>query len=358
MIFGLTLVLLAILVGPIFVRPIERNIELFFLSLGALTTVLTGRFGWSMLRAAATEPIALTAAVLLFGALGKLTRSVFDKSIQRMRVILPARLLYIMLIGGLGLLSTVITAVIAALLLVEAIVVMKIDRESEVAIVVLACFAIGLGSGLTPTGGPLAAIAISAVGADFWYLVRLLWPFVLAGIFIVSILGSFVVPISPSTLPAARLEDRWQDIVLRGIRVYAFVAGLVGLSWGLRPLVTAYMDRVPQALLFWLNSISAIVDNSALTAAEMSPVLGHAQQRAALMGLLISGGMLVPGNIPNIVAANRLAISSPRVGTGWLDNRLSTDVLMFWCFVSRELSRGNIEGDRLDRKPLQDDSFG
>jgi predicted cation transporter len=28
------------------------------------------------------------------------------------------------------------------------------------------------------------------------------------------------------------------------------------------------------------------------------------------MGLLISGGMLIPGNIPNIVAAGRLGISS------------------------------------------------
>jgi predicted cation transporter len=27
------------------------------------------------------------------------------------------------------------------------------------------------------------------------------------------------------------------------------------------------------------------------------------------MGLLVAGGMLIPGNIPNIVAANRLRIS-------------------------------------------------
>jgi predicted cation transporter len=62
--------------------------------------------------------------------------------------------------------------------------------------------------------------------------------------------------------------------------------------------------------LFWINSISAIVDNATLTAAEIGPSLTPAQQRAILMGLLISGGMLIPGNIPNIVAANRLGISS------------------------------------------------
>jgi predicted cation transporter len=40
------------------------------------------------------------------------------------------------------------------------------------------------------------------------------------------------------------------------------------------------------------------------------PTLTPAQQRGVLMGLLISGGMLIPGNIPNIVAAGRLGISS------------------------------------------------
>ena len=32
--------------------------------------------------------------------------------------------------------------------------------------------------------------------------------------------------------------------------------------------------------------------------------------RAILLGLLISGGMLIPGNIPNIIAAGKLNIKS------------------------------------------------
>ena len=35
-----------------------------------------------------------------------------------------------------------------------------------------------------------------------------------------------------------------------------------------------------------------------------------------IMGLLIAGGMLIPGNIPNIVAAGRLKIHE-RVGQDW-----------------------------------------
>jgi len=48
------------------------------------------------------------------------------------------------------------------------------------------------------------------------------------------------------------------------------------------------------------------------------------------MGLLISGGMLIPGNIPNIVAAGRLGITSrewARVGL------LAGIPLMVVCFV-------------------------
>jgi len=310
MIPGLALILIVVLVGPIFVGPIERNIELFFLVIGALTPILTGRFGWPVVHAAATEPIALTVAVLLFGTAARLTRPLFDNGIRLLRASVPPRLICLALIFSLGVLSSVITAVIAALLLVEAIAVLKLDRQSETAAVVLACFAIGLGSGLTPTGGPVAAIAVSALDVDFCYLIRMLGPLVLAGILIVGALSLFIRPTAMRSLYTPRAEASWREIAVRALRVYAFVAGLVGLSWGFQPLVGAYVSRAPSALLFWVNSISAMVDNAALTAAEMSPVLGRSQQRAALMGLLISGGMLIPGNIPNIVAANRLGISS------------------------------------------------
>ena len=94
----------------------------------------------------------------------------------------------------LGLLSSVITAVIAALLLVEAIAMLKLDRPSETAAVVLACFAIGLGAALTPVGEPLGTIAIAALSADFWYLMRLLGPLVVAGIVIVAAVSLFIPP--------------------------------------------------------------------------------------------------------------------------------------------------------------------
>ena len=70
------------------------------------------------------------------------------------------------------------------------------------------------------------------------------------------------------------------------------------------------MIQLDARILYWINMVSAILDNATLTAAEISPEMTLLQVRAVLMGLLISGGMLIPGNIPNIIAANKLGIRS------------------------------------------------
>jgi predicted cation transporter len=158
----------------------------------------------------------------------------------------------------------------------------------------------------------------------------LLGPLIVAGILVVGFIA-LMIPISQgASLKVQRDEPSWYDIVLRAAKVYLFVVGLVGLSWGLRPLVDEYLTRTPQTLLFWLNSVSAVVDNATLTAAEIGPSLTVAQQRAILMGLLISGGILIPGNIPNIIAAGRLGIGSRE----WARVGLIVGLpLMMVCFI-------------------------
>ncbi len=336
MLAGLGLLLIAVLLGPVLVKPVEENIEVFFLGAGAFASALTGQWGRALAHAALTEPIALTAAVLIFGVLARTARPSLDRAVTELVAVVEPKWVYFGLIVVLGLLSSVITAVIAALILVEAIGLLRLDRTSETAAVVLACFAIGLGAALTPVGEPLGTIAISALGADFWYLVRLLGPMVVVGIVIVGALSLFLPANYGHSLKADIHHESWREILLRAGKVYVFVAGLVGLSWGLRPLVDEYISHMPQWALFWVNSVSAIVDNATLTAAEIGPTLTQAQQRAVLMGLLISGGMLIPGNIPNIVAAGRLGISSRE----WARVGLKAGVpLMLLCFAVLQLLR-------------------
>ena len=98
-------------------------------------------------------------------------------------------------------------------------------------------------------------------------------------------------------------------MIIRAIKVFGFVAALVLLGTGLQPLIAWFLIKVPALALYWINSISAVLDNATLTAIEINAQMVLPKIIAVVMGLLVAGGMLIPGNIPNIVAANRLRIS-------------------------------------------------
>jgi predicted cation transporter len=327
-----TLVIIVVLLGPVLVRPIERNVEFFFLLIGLLTAAVLGQFNMELVRGALVEPLSFTLAVLAFGAAFRFSKSYLDELFGGALEQLSPRILCFGLAIILGALAPFITPVVSALVFVEAIALLRCDRAAEIAATVFACFAIGIGAGLTPLGLPGIAVVLRSLHADFWYLTNLLGPFVAVGI-VLAAAPILLLPFDPGQpLTEIRVEDSWQTVLLaRPGRVYVFIAGLVALSDGLRPVVNAYVHRVPESLLFWLNTLSAVVNNSTLAVIEISPSMSISQQRAALLGLLISGGALITGNIPNVVAASRLRISSrewARVGVGL------AAVLLCLCFVT------------------------
>jgi predicted cation transporter len=113
-----------------------------------------------------------------------------------------------------------------------------------------------------------------------------------------------------ATLSGEAEPGGWRDVFLRSFKVYIFVMALIFLGAGFKPMIDLYLANVSSLVLFWVNIVSAILDNATLTAAEIGPSLTEAQIKSALLGLLISGGMLIPGNIPNIIAAHALRIKS------------------------------------------------
>jgi predicted cation transporter len=326
-----TLVIIVVLVGPIFIEVIERNVEFFFLLIGLLTACIMGQFSWAMVLASLTEPLSFTLAVLICGAIFRLLRDYFDHILGRLARLLDPRILSFCLALTLGFLAAVITPVVSALVFVEGISLLHCDRQSEIAATIFGCFAIGFGAGLTPLGMPGIAVVLRSLHADFWYLAHLLGPFIVVGV-VLAALPSLLLPFHSGEPPTQAAErDSWGLVVfIRPGKVYVFIAGLVALSDGLRPLVDTYIHHLPIGLLFWLNMISAVVNNSTLAVVEIGPSLNINQQRAALLGLLISGGALVTGNIPNIVAASRLGITSRE----WAKIGLGTGALfLVLCFV-------------------------
>lgn len=313
-------ILILVLLLPFILKPVEENLELFLLLMGVSAALVSGVMNADLISKAVKEPIMIAAAVFAAGILFYLVKDKFQRS---MTIILNNTSLPVMVfavIFVLGLISSIITAIIAAIILVELITFIPLKKEQKSVIVIIACFSIGLGATLTPVGEPLATIAISKLNKDFLYLWTLLGKYIIPGVFMLACLGACYTSKTTGMIPLdgeiqtqqadAADKGSLKEIFIRALKVYMFVMALVLLGEGFQPLINRYIINLDCRFLYWVNMVSAVLDNATLTAAELSTRMSTVQIKAILMGLLISGGMLVPGNIPNIVCASKLKISS------------------------------------------------
>jgi predicted cation transporter len=334
---GLFFIFCIVLIAPFRMKKVEENLEVFLFISGVLALTIAGfaslkgeTFGWSariimealaaplMITTVYGIPIGIVQIVLLVGLIIYFWHYPLQQGIQWLvtHISLPA--LVFLIIVVLGFLSSVISAILAAIILVEMVSALPINRGEKVTITIVACFSIGLGAALTPLGEPLSTIAISKLAgppyyAGFGYLAQLLGLYIIPGIIALGILG--VVLFKRSGLPEGDLvcqvqRDSLREVVIRAAKVYVFIMALVFLGDGFKPLIIQYIIHVPSEGLFWINMVSAVLDNATLTAAEIGPLLSELQIKSALLGLLIAGGMLIPGNIPNIISAGKIGITS------------------------------------------------
>jgi predicted cation transporter len=309
---GLFIILVLVLFLPFSVKKVEHNLEIFLFVMGIAAASISGMMNLHLIEKALIDPINITLAVLIAGLVCKWGQVQLEKSILWMNRILSPRIFFGLTVIILGLASSIITAIIAAIVLVIIINVLPLDRKSEIRFTVLACFSIGLGAALTPIGEPLATITLSKLNEDFFYLLKLIGPEVISAVVILGILTILLVKPQESTdgLTAEQKVESYKEILIRSAKIYLFVMGLTFLGHGFEPLIKEYILGLHPMLLYWINMISAILDNATLAAAEISPAMDQVTIQAVLMGLIISGGMLIPGNIPNIIAAGKLNITS------------------------------------------------
>ncbi len=334
---GLFIIFLIVLIGPFKIKIIEQNLEVFLFICGVLALTISGfvtlpneETGWRLkiVEEALTAPlkigvffgipIGIVQIVLVVGLIIYKWHGPIHKGIRWMTEKLSLKVMAFILIAVLGLVSSVISAILAAIILVEMANAMPLSRKSKVDLVVIACFSIGLGAALTPLGEPLSTIAISKLSgppyyAGFDYLFNLLGIYIIPGIIAYGIVGMFFLGKASTNDPGLKGEDykeTLKDVIMRAVKVYVFIMALVFLGDGFKPIIFEYIAKMPSEILFWVNMVSAILDNATLTAAEIGPTFSLLQIKAALMGLLIAGGMLIPGNIPNIISAGKLGITS------------------------------------------------
>jgi len=310
-------ILAIVLLLPFLIKKIEEEIEVFLFIMGIIAASISSQWNVYLVKEAFIEPIKITLAVLFAGLVFNLLQKPIADNINKITKIVGMKWFVFIVIVVLGFVSSIITAIIASLVLVEIISYLKLDRDSEIRIVVLTCFSIGLGAALTPIGEPLSTIVIAKLKgnpyqADFFFLARQIGYYLVPGIVTFGFIGMKLT--NQHAGNRRRLhEDRKEnirDIFKRTGKVYLFVMALMFLGAGFKPLIDVFVSKLPYKGLYWINIISALLDNATLAAAEIGPGLSIIQIKAAILGLLISGGMLIPGNIPNIISANKLKIKS------------------------------------------------
>jgi predicted cation transporter len=316
---GLSLIFVVVLVGPFLNKKVEANLEAFLFAMGLVSATMSNAWSAEVIHEGMIAPINITLAVLGAGVLFHYLRPYIDHAMRRVLITVPLSVIVCSGIIVLGLASSMISAIIAALLLVEFITVLPLHRHAEVNLTIIACFAIGLGAALTPLGEPLSTIVVSKLSgapyhADFFYLAKLLGFYIVSSVIILGVAAIFLIHEKPEDEePSLAAEDKAETVstvFVRAGKVYIFVMALIFLGAGFKPLIDAYVIQLPSQVLFWVNMISAVLDNATLAAAEIGPTLTEGQIKSALYGLLIAGGMLIPGNIPNIIAAHSLHIKS------------------------------------------------
>jgi predicted cation transporter len=323
---------------PFTIRQVEHNLEVFLFAMGAIAVtantllmdipdkVLEDAASsgdahflppvWTipLVIAAVEDPLMITGAVLAAGLVFHYGREQFKTGIAKLIDKMSLKLFFAFVVIVLGMVASIITAIIAALLLVEVITVLQLDRKTETELTILTCFSIGLGAALTPVGEPLSTIVIvTKLQEDFLYLARNIGHYIIPSIVAFGIIGYFYAGrthVTRDTLSEDKVEEKMKEVFIRALKVYIFVMALVLLGTGFAPLIEWYIIKLHPMVLYWVNTSSAILDNATLAAAEITKGMSQEQINAALMSLLFSGGMLIPGNIPNIIAAGKLHITS------------------------------------------------
>jgi len=330
-------IFLLVLVLPFKVKKVEENLEIFLficgvaaLTVSSFATLHGETFGWTpaivvealtapvMITTVAGIPVGIVQMVLIVGLIIYFAHMQIQKAIQTLVDRMPIYALIFFLICSLGIISSIISAILAAIILVEIVCALPLGRQEKIGVTVISCFSIGLGAALTPLGEPLSTITVSKLSGDpyhagFGFLFDLMGIYIIPGILVLGILG--IVFLQRLGTPSEGLEcklirESLRDVVIRAGKVYLFIMALVFLGEGFKPLILEYIIQIPSEGLFWVNIVSAVLDNATLAAAEIGPQLSLIQIKSALMGLLISGGMLIPGNIPNIIAACKMGITS------------------------------------------------
>lgn len=316
----LSALIVVVLILPLTIHKVEENLEAFLFACGVFAVTVSHVWSGHLVLSALKDPLKITLAVLIAGLLFRQFNTHLQQLTRKAVNVLGLRWTLFLIVLILGLTSSIITAIIAALVLAEIVGMLPLERAGRIKLVTFSCYAIGMGAVLTSIGEPLGAIIISKLAgpphhAGFFYLIQHVGWFVLGGVLLMAGMASSIREGTISHAPGAKVTLPNSDRTVKGIavragKVYLFVMALTFLGDGLKPLALKTITHLNAGWLYWINTLSAVLDNATLAAIEVTPTIDDRTLTFLLMSLVISGGMLIPGNIPNIICASKLGIKS------------------------------------------------
>ncbi len=313
----LGIIVVNLLVWPLASRWVESHLELFLLGVGAAAVTVSG--GWSVdfLYETLNYPVNVAFIVLIVSVIfNNYSRYIFRVLFAFFKKMEP-RYSFAVLIFLLGMTSSLVSVTVSALVLAEVLKVVNLERTATVRITVFACYAIGLGAVITPLAEPLGLIINNALSvpphnADFFFLLKHFFWWIAPAVLLLSAAAGYFARNAGTTLQMHIREDKetYSSMLRRTLHIYMFVAALNLISTGLRPLAQSTITHLGGKVLFLANAVSVIIDNATLAAIEIVPSISMNDLVYMVIGLAAFGSMLVQGNLPNIVAAEKLGIKS------------------------------------------------
>ncbi len=318
----LTKILLGILVINLLVWPlvskwVENHLEIFLLLVGVVAVTITGGWSINFIYQTFNAPVNVAFIVLVVSVIfNYYSRYIFRVLFILFRYFEP-QYSFAILVFLLGITSSIFSVTVAALLLAEVLQVVNLEHSQTVKVTVYACYAIGLGAFLLPLAEPMGLIIYNQLAsgphkADFFFMLRHFFWWIAPGIGVLALAAGYAVRNTNTQIQLHIREDKedYKSMLRRTWHIYLFVAALHLISTGLRPFAQSTVAHLSGKILFWANSASVIIDNATLAAIEVTPTVTMANLTFMVMGLVAFGSMLVQGNLPNIVAAEKLGIKS------------------------------------------------
>ena len=313
----LGIIAINLLVWPFRSRWVESHLELFLLGVGAAAVTVSGGWNVDFLYRTLKDPVVVAFVVLVVSVIfNNYSRYIFRVLFMFFKRLDP-RYSFALLVLVLGMTSSVISVTVSALVLAEVLKVVNLEHRTAVCITVFACYAIGLGAVLTPMVEPMGLVIYHVLNgspyhADFFFLLRHFFGWIFPGVLVLAAAAGYSARHAGAGLQMFIREDKetYSSVLHRTGRIYIFVAALQLISTGLRPLAQSTLPYLNGKVLFFANSVSVIIDNATLAAIEIFPTISSHDLTYMVLGLVAFGSMLVQGNLPNIVAAEKLGIKS------------------------------------------------